>query len=186
MSLLRPALDEGDHVIGNEAAPVTLVEFGDFQCPFCGQAAAILAALEETLGDAIRFAFRHFPLPAIHPHAMAAAEAAEAAAAQGEFWEMYEQLYAHQHALEIADLVGYARDIGLDVAQFERDLMSHRHRARVEAGLRSGALSGVNGTPTFFINGVRHDGSWDYDALLAAIVDKSGGRIALDEPLIPA
>jgi protein-disulfide isomerase len=184
--MLRPPLSDEDHVIGSLEAPVTLVEFGDFECPFCGQASQILAAIEETLGDAIRFGFRHFPLTTAHPHALLAAEAAEAAAAQGQFWEMYERLYAHQHALQPGHLARYAEAIGLDLDLFRGDLRSHRHLEKIQTQIRSGALSGVNGTPTFFINGVRYDGSWDYDNLLAALVDASGGRIALDEPLIPA
>lgn len=186
MSLLRPPLGDDDHVLGDARASVTLVEFGDFECPFCGRAAGIVAALREALGDRLRFGFRNFPLETMHPHALVAAEAAEAAAAQGQFWPMYDLLYRHQDALTVPDLVGYAQRLELDIDLFTGDLTAHRHRERIRTDLHSGALSGVNGTPTFFIDGTRHDGAWDYDALLAAIVHKSNGRIRLEEPLVRA
>lgn len=186
MSLLRPPVGDDDHAIGDAGATITLVEFGDFECPFCGQAAQIVAALRETLGDRLRYVFRHFPLETMHPHALVAAEAAEAAATQGQFWPMYERLYAAQDALDVRDLVDHADALGLDLERFTVDLETHRHEPRVRRDLRSGALSGVNGTPTFFIDGARHDGAWDYDALLAAIARKSDGRIRVDEPLIGA
>jgi protein-disulfide isomerase len=169
-SKLRPPLGDDDHVIGDEAARVTLVEYGDYECPFCGQASVIVAALRETLGDQLRFGFRHFPLTTAHPHALIAAEAAEAAGAQRRFWPMHERLYAHQDALELPDLVEHAAALGLDLDRFADDIERHRFLDKIRAQLRSGALSGVNGTPSFFINGVRHDGSWDYESLYGAIV----------------
>jgi protein-disulfide isomerase len=168
MTSLKPPLSARDHLRGNVQAPLQLVEFGDFECPFCGRAFPIVQALERALGDQLVVAFRHFPLSA-HPHALLAAEAAEAAGAHGRFWEMHDLLYQHQEALEIPDLVDYAQSLDLDGAQLVDDLRRHRHRGKIKADQRSGALSGVNGTPTFYVNGVRHDASYDFDSLYAAL-----------------
>lgn len=162
-------VSERDHIQGPATAPVTLVEYGDYQCPYCGQAYPIVKALQRTLGDQLRFVFRNFPLAEIHPHAEGAAEAAEAAGAQGKFWEMHDLLFEHQGALDGPDLVQYARQLGLDLARFERDLTEHRFASRVHEDILSGARSGVNGTPTFYVNGRRHDASYDLDTLLQAI-----------------
>jgi len=160
---------ERDHVQGPAAAPVTLVEYGDYECPYCGAAYPIVKEVQRALGDELRFVFRNFPLGEIHPHAVQAAETAEAAAAQGKFWEMHDYLYEHQSRLETDHLLSYAEHLGLDVAQVERELAEHTYEPRIREDFLSGARSGVNGTPTFYINGVRHDDSYDFDTLLAAL-----------------
>jgi protein-disulfide isomerase len=163
-----------DHILGPDTAPVTLVEYGDFECPFCGMAHPIVKELIHRLGDQLRFVFRHFPLIQMHPHAELAAEAAEAAGAQGKFWEMHDTLFENQDALEPDDLIGYAVELDLDQARFMDELASHAHAPRVLEDLIGGARSGVHGTPTFFINGVRHAGDFDYDTLLGAIEEAMG------------
>ena len=174
MSVLRPPLNAADHLRGNRNAPVSLVEFGDFECPFCGRAYPVVQAIEHALGDRLSFTFRHFPLAATHPHALLAAEAAEAADAQGRFWQMYDMLYQHQDSLELRSIEEYAGLIGLDMGKFVRDLRRHRFLDKVRTDLHSGAVSGVNGTPTFFINGRRHDDAWDYERLLGALLEQGG------------
>jgi protein-disulfide isomerase len=166
---LTMPINETDHVIGPATAPVTLVEYGDYECPHCGQAYPVVTQLLLLLGRRLRFAFRHFPLTMVHSHAAHAAEAAEAAGAQGKFWEMHNVLFEHQHALGDEHLVQYAAGIGLDPYRFNRELVNHVHAPRVREHFMSGVRSGVNGTPTFFINGVRHNGSYDFDTLLEAI-----------------
>jgi len=158
-----------DHTLGPPDAPVTLLEYGDYQCPHCGEAFQILKQVHRRLGHAVQFAFRHFPLAEIHPLALAAAEAAEAAGAQGKFWEMHAALCENQHALARPDLLLYARYIGLDMARFRGELEAERWEERVQEDFMTGARSGVSGTPTFFVNGVRHDGPWDADTLIDAI-----------------
>jgi protein-disulfide isomerase len=160
---------ERDHIQGPAAAPITLVEYGDYECPYCGQAYPIVKELQEQLGDRLRFVFRNFPLSTMHPHAELAAEAAETAGAHGKFWEMHDALYENQEALDDDDLVQYASALGLDTARFTNELAKHTHAARVREDFMSGARSGVNGTPTFFINGVRHDDSFELATLLKAI-----------------
>ena len=166
---LKPPVGANDHVQGASKAPVTLVEYGDFECPFCGEAYPVVKALQERLGDQMRLVFRNFPLSEMHPHAEHAAEAAEAAGAQGKYWEMHDLLYENQDALDDENLAQYATVLGLDVPRFIREMSEHSHTARVREDFRSGVRSGVNGTPTFFINGVRHDGPFDLRSLLAAI-----------------
>jgi protein-disulfide isomerase len=178
-SRLLPPVNERDHVAGSAAAAVTLVEFGDYECPFCGQAHYTIKALLEQLGDQVRFVFRNFPISAAHPHAALAAEAAEAAGAQGRFWAMHDTLYENQDALALPDLVEYATNLGLDVVTFKDDLRAHRFRDKLRADLRSGAVSGVNGTPTFFINGYRHDGGYDFDSLFTAIAGALGAELGV-------
>jgi protein-disulfide isomerase len=169
---LTPPVGVHDHAVGPSGAPVTLVEYGDFECPYCGQAYPIVKAIQERLGDRIRFVFRNFPLSESHPHAEHAAEAAEAAGAQGRFWEMHDVLYEHQRALADRDLIGYAAGLGLDAARVARELEQGAFAAKVRADFRGGVRSGVNGTPTFFINGVRYDGSWaDPEGLERALSD---------------
>jgi protein-disulfide isomerase len=165
-----------DHVLGPENAPVTLVEYGDFQCPYCGMAYPIVDAVREEMGDDLRFAFRHFPITTIHPYAEGAAEAAEAAGAQGQFWEMHDWLFEHQDSLAPNDIVKAASLLELDVDRFVADLAQHRFAPRVREDFMSGVRSGVNGTPTFFINGLRHDGEWDFESLLAALQQAAGVR----------
>src|SRR3981189_1404012 len=169
IGVLDPAVNaERDHILGPSDAPVTLVEYGDFECPFCARSYPAVQQIRRELGDRLRFAYRHFPRPE-HPHARHAAEAAEAAAAQGHFWDMHDMLFEHQRALEDKDLVGYAALIGLDVDRFEHDLTTHVYLERVHADLQSAARNGVHGTPTFFINGVKHEGPDTFDDLMDAI-----------------
>ena len=157
---LTPPVGADDHVAGPDDAPVTLVEYGDYECPYCGMASPIVKRAQQDLGNRIRFIFRNFPLAESHPHARLAAQAAEAAGAQGKFWEMHDMLFEHQDALEADDLAGYAKSLGLDVPQFARDLETGTYAKRVRDDFRNGVRSGVNGTPTFFVNGSRYDGSW--------------------------
>jgi len=167
---LSPPVDERrDHILGPRNAPVTLVEYGDYECPYCGAAHLIVNQVLRSVGDNVRFVFRHFPLSQIHPHAQKAAEAAEAAGAQGKFWPMHHLLYENQRALDIPSLLAYADALDLDVDRFAQELASDVHAARVREDFMSGVRSGVNGTPTFFINGRRHDGGYDPQTLLAAI-----------------
>jgi protein-disulfide isomerase len=172
--LVLPVSEERDHVQGPAAAPVTLVEYGDYECPYCGAAYPIVKQVQARLGGQLRFVFRNFPITTSHPHAEQAAEAAEAAAAQDRFWEMHDHLYEHQRRLGDDDLRGYADELGLDVARFSDELAEHAHAARVREDFMSGVRSGVNGTPTFYVNGVRHDDSYEFDTLLAALEDAAG------------
>ena len=167
-----------DHAEGPESAPVTLVEYGDFECPHCGRAYPIIERIQEHLGSRLRFVFRHFPLTQIHAHAQHAAEAAEAAGAQGHFREMHAALFDHQHALSDRHLAEYAAAMGLDQPRFTQELVDHTHARRVREDFLSGVRSGVNGTPTFFINGFRHDGAWDFDSLMEALEVASLSRPA--------
>jgi len=169
MSTLTPPVGPADHAHGPADAPVTLVEYGDYECPHCGLAHPIVKAVESRLGDRLRFVFRHFPISSNHPHAEHAAEMAEAAADRRKFWEMHDLLYRNQDALEDEDLVGYAASLGIDPTWAASALRSGTFTERVRASFLSGVRSGVNGTPTFFINGVRHEGPWDEESLLAAI-----------------
>jgi protein-disulfide isomerase len=162
-------VSERDHISGTAAAAVTLVEYGDYECPYCGEAYYVVKELERVFGANLCFVFRNFPLSTAHPNAEPAAEAAEAAGAQGKFWEMHDQLFENQQALESENLVEYARLIGLDSSAFIRDMSQHRYRKRVREDFMSGVRSGVNGTPTFFVNGIRHDGSYELASLLSAI-----------------
>ena len=160
---------EDDHSQGSANAPVTLVEYGDFECPHCGRAYPIVQAVQRRLGKRLRFVFRHFPLAEIHVHAQHAAEAAEAAAAQGTFWGMHDRLFERQFALEDEQLIEYALELGLDAPRVARELAAHTYKPPVRDDFMSGVRSGVNGTPTFFVNGVRHDDAWDEETLAAAL-----------------
>ena len=166
---LTPLVSQRDHQQGPETAPVTLVEYGDYECPYCGEAYPIVKEIQRRLGDRLRFVFRNFPLTQSHPHAEHAAEAAEAAAVQEKFWEMHDSLFEHQQALDDAHLVQYAVAVHLDKEKFEREMTEHVYAYRVREDFLSGVRSGVNGTPTFFINDVRHDDSYELATLLAAI-----------------
>jgi len=166
--LTRP-VGPRDHAAGPDDAPVTLVEYGDFQCPHCGRAYPIVKEVQRALGSKLRFVFRNFPLTQIHPEAEHAAEAAEAASAQGAFWQMHDRLFERQFALDDDHLVEYATELGLDADRIRGELEAGTHTPRVRDDFMSGVKSGVNGTPTFFINGVRYDGSWDREPLLAAL-----------------
>jgi Na+:H+ antiporter, NhaA family len=157
IATLSPPVDPArDHIRGAADAPVTLVEYGDFQCPYCGEAYPVVKRLLERFGDRLRFVFRHMPLADLHPRAPAAAQAAEAAGAQGRFWEMHDRLFEHQLELRDSDLRGHAEALALDVERFGSDLGDAAHAARIEADLLSGARSGVPSTPRFFVNGVIH------------------------------
>jgi protein-disulfide isomerase len=169
-----PVSDDRDHIQGPASAPVTLVEYGDYQCPFCGAAYPILKDVQARMGDGLRFVFRNFPISTSHPNAELAAEAAEAAAVQGKFWEMHDLLYENQDRLGSEDLHAYAERLGLDLEAFDRALADHAYAARVREDFMSGVHSGVNGTPTFYVNGSRYDGSYETESLLAALRDRSG------------
>jgi protein-disulfide isomerase len=155
-----------DHIQGPENAPVTLVEYGDFQCPNCEEAYPVVKSIQKKMGSQLRFVYRHFPITDSHPDAAHAAEASEAAAAQGQFWEMHDMLFEHQNALDEQALRGYAERLGLDVNLFEQDMRNHAFAARVTEDFSTGLHSGVNGTPTFFINGDRYDLPWDEETWL--------------------
>ena len=167
--LTLPVSADRDHVQGTSAASVTLVEYGDYECPYCGEAYPIVKEVQERLGERLRFAFRNFPISTSHPHAEHAAEAAEAAAAQGRFWEMHDRLYENQRRLSDDDLHSYAQSLDLDADLFDKELTEHVHADRVHGDFMSGVRSGVNGTPTFFINGLRHDDSYELEILLSAL-----------------
>ncbi|MEN3343277.1 MAG: hypothetical protein V7644_2681 [Actinomycetota bacterium] len=177
VDLAEPVDSESDHVRGPADAPVTLVEYGDFECPYCGQAEPVIRELLGEFGD-VRYVWRHLPLNDVHPGAQLAAEAAEAAAAQGAFWEMHDLLLGHQDALRATDLIGYARQLGLDVDRFTEDVRKHVHSGRIADDVDSADLSGVSGTPTFFVNGRRHYGAYDIETLSAA-VRAAGARAAI-------
>ena len=166
---LAVPVSERDHMQGPATAAVTLVQYGDYECPYTRQSTHVVRALQQELGDELRFVYRNFPLTEIHPHALHAALAAEAAAAQGMFWPMHDTIFHHQHTLEDADLEHLAEAVGLDLQQYARDLTDHRALARIEEDVEGGERSGVQGTPTFFINGVLYRRSWEHDALLAAL-----------------
>jgi protein-disulfide isomerase len=162
-------VSERDHRQGLATAAVTLVQYGDYECPYTRQSTTIVRAVQQQLGDKLRFVFRNFPLTEIHPHALHAALAAEAAASQGKFWEMHDYTFHHQHSLEDADLARFAEALGLDLQQYANDVALQRFLPHIEKDVESGERSGVQGTPTFFINGVMYRGSWEHDALLAAL-----------------
>jgi protein-disulfide isomerase len=169
MATLQTPVTPDDHIQGNPDAPVTLLEYGDYECPYCGEAYPIVKAIQARMREGLRFVFRNFPITTSHPHAEQAAEAAEAAAAQGRFWEMHDHLYENQRRLREDALHSYAEALGLDVDRFVNELAEHVHADRVHEDFMSGVRSGVNGTPTFFINGVRHDDSYDFETLLLAL-----------------
>lgn len=167
--LSRPVDPERDHIVGPVDAPLTLVEYADFECPFCAKATGVAREVREHYGDRLRYVFRHLTLPEVHPHAELAADAAEAAAAQGRFWEMNTMLFAHSDELELQDLAGYAGQLGLDVEEFLRDIDEQRHAARIREDVASAEASGARGTPTFFIGSQRHVGPWDAQSLIEAL-----------------
>ncbi len=167
--LTMPVAEGRDHIQGPADAPVTLVQYGDYECPYCGAAYPIIKEVQARMGERLRFVFRNFPITTSHPHAEHAAEAAEAAAAQGKFWEMHDLLYENQRHLRDRDLHRYAELLALDTELFDKELAEHVHADRVHEDFMSGVRSGVNGTPTFYINGARHDDSYDTERLLAAL-----------------
>ena len=172
LSLDTP-LSAQDHVDGPAGAPLELVMYGDFQCPFCNAAQPILRRVRDRLEGRLRFAFRHFPQTEIHPDAQRAAEASEAAAAQGAFWPMHDALYAARGVLGLNAVLAAARSVGLDVERVRAELAGGVHTARVEEDVRSGRAAGVSGTPTFFVNGVRHLGGYDAQTLIGALERQS-------------
>jgi Na+/H+ antiporter NhaA len=174
LDLSRDVDPERDHIRGAQDAPVTLVEYGDFECPYCGQAEQIIRELLSSLGDDVRYVWRHLPLNDVHPNAQIAAEASEAAATQGRFWEMHDTLLGHQRDLRPADLSDYARELGLDAERMIDELHRREHAGRVSEDVASADESGVTGTPTFFINGRRHYGAYDIDTLSAAVTAARG------------
>lgn len=169
VDLSVPVDPDRDHLRGPRHAPVTVVEYGDYECPYCGQAEPVVRELLGDFGDDIRYVWRHLPLTDVHIHAQLAAEAAEAAALQGRYWDMHDLLISHQGALRFDDLRGYAAQIGLDTARFERDMRAHAGAAHVAEDVESADLSGVAGTPTFFVNGRRHHGAYDIAGLSQAV-----------------
>jgi Na+/H+ antiporter NhaA len=182
IDLAVPVDPRRDHVRGPAKAPVTVVEYGDFECPYCGQAEPVVREILADYGD-VRYVWRHLPLNDVHPHAQLAAEGAEAAAIQGKFWEMYDQLLTHQGRLTAEDLIEYAGELGLNTEQFAKDLAREAGAARIAEDVDSADLSGVSGTPTFFINGKRHPGAYDLGALSdavraarARVLIRQGGR----------
>jgi len=167
--LLEPAADPTDHQLGEAHAPVSVLEFGDFECPNCKQAAPAVKLLLERFPGRVRFAFRHFPLEEVHPHALAAAEVAEIAAAQGRFWPMHDLLFEHQLHLKAADLRGYAGRLQLDMTRYTAELDDHIYLQRIREHVRSGRASGVRGTPAFFVNRTIQDVSFGMHRLFDAV-----------------
>jgi protein-disulfide isomerase len=174
--LVLPVIAGRDHIRGRLDAPLTLLEYGDFECPYCGAAHPMVEAIRAEMGEALQFVFRHFPLTTVHPHAWDAAEAAEAAGAQGQFWEMHDSLFEDQLHLATPDLLARAVTLGLDVDRFEAELANHVHADRVQEDFLSGVRSGVPGTPTFFINGRRYEGPVDVRSLMGALQLALAGR----------
>ena len=172
--LTMPVTEDRDHIEGPADAPMTLVQYGDYECPYCGAAYPIVKEVQARMGDRLRFVFRNFPITTSHPHAEQAAESAEAAAAQERFWEMHDVLYENQRHLGDDHLLSYAEQLGLDVERFGKELAEHVHAPRVREDFMSGVRSGVNGTPTFYINGLRHDDSYELETLLDALEAAAG------------
>jgi len=166
MTQLRTNVNKADHILGNEHAPLELVEYGDYECPHCGRAYPIIKDLTKQLGDKLKFVFRNFPLSQVHPHAVSAAVAAEAAALQGKFWEMHDLIYENQQTLEVEHLFLFAHKAGLDLERFRNDIQDPALNDKVEKDFYGGLRSGVNATPTFFINGQKYDGDWSGHNLL--------------------
>lgn len=169
--MLIVPISKDDHIEGLLAAPANLVEYGDYECPYCGEAHPIVKAIQKAMGDQLCFAFRNFPLTNAHPHAEHAAETAEAAGAQGHFWEMHDTLFENQEALEDENLVEYAEGLGLKVEPLMEEVFSGAHAKRIRHDFMSGVRSGVNGTPTFFMNGRRYDGPRDPEMMIAALTE---------------
>jgi protein-disulfide isomerase len=167
---LSPPVSERDHIEGPASAPLTLVEYGDYQCPYCGAAYPLVKRVQKALGKKLRFVFRNFPLTQAHPYAMIAAEAAEAAALQGKFWQMHDMIYENQDQLQPDILLSWAQELGLDLKAFGTAIKQGDISKRIKEDRASGIRSGVNGTPTFFINGTRYDE--DPDSLLDALEEE--------------
>ena len=172
MSKLKVPVTPHDHVQGDPDAPVTLVEYGDYQCPHCRLAHFVIKRLQQHYDDQLSLVFRHFPLVQIHPHAETAAEAAEFAGLHGLFWDMHDGIYENQDQLSVPFLFELAEELGLPAADLQRALESHELLGMIREDFSGGVRSGVNGTPTFFINGERHDGSYGFEDLVTAIDEK--------------
>jgi protein-disulfide isomerase len=173
IKLTLPVSESRDHIQGPVTAPITLVEYGDYECPYCAQAYMITKEIQERLGNKLRFAFRNFPLTKVRPHAYKAAIAAETAAAQGKFWEMYDYLFKHGQVVTEDNLRRTAANLGLNLTRFDRELLDRTYSRHVDEDIQSGKSSGVKSTPTFFINGDRYNDAWDLDTLLNAL-DEEG------------
>ena len=171
-SRLTLPVGDRDHIQGSADAHVTLVEYGDFECSHCGKAYPMIKELQQYLGNRLRFVYRHFPISTVHPHAKNAAEVSEVAGAQGKFWEMHDQLFEHQDALDDESLRKYAMALSLNIDRFDQEMNSHIYANRVREDFLSGVRSGANGTPTFFINGVRYNGPLEYESLLKAVEEQ--------------
>jgi protein-disulfide isomerase len=169
MAILKTLITRGDHIRGPANAPITLVEYGDYQCPQCALAHPIVNQVQSYFRGSLRFVFRHFPLTEVHPYAEIAAESAEFAGAAGLFWEMHDALFENQDMLNVATILLIGAQLGLSKAAMRHALETGQYRNKVRNDFMSGVRSGVNGTPTFFINGVRHDGGFDYASLVSAI-----------------
>ena len=167
--LLSRSINERDHLQGSESAAVTLLMYGAYECPHCVEGNKIVKEIQRRLGQQLRFVFRHFPRTDVHPHAEAAAEVAEAAGEQGKFWEMHDKLFENYNRLDGDHLIGYAEDLELDMARFDQAITGRIYAVKVREDLQSGTESGVKGTPTYFINGVKHNSFGEFDVLLAAI-----------------
>jgi len=174
--LAMPVAEDRDHLEGPADAAVTLVEYGDYECPYCAAAHPVIREAQARMGERLRFAFRHFPITTSHLHAERAAEAAEAAAGQGKFWQMHHLLFENQRRLGDPDLRVYAAQLGLDVEKVDRELTGHVHAPRVHEDFMSGVRSGVNGTPTFYINGARHDDEYELETLLDTLNRAAASR----------
>ncbi|MEO5593386.1 MAG: DsbA family protein [Chitinophagaceae bacterium] len=166
MPKLKPAVNSKDHVQGNKGAAIELVEYGDYQCPHCGRAYPIIKSIQQKMGDQLKFIFRNFPLAQIHPNAVNAALASEAAGLQDKFWEMHDYIFEHQNRLDDVSLTKYAAHLHLDVEKFETDFEQPGLTKKVDEDFESGVRSGVNGTPSFFINGEKYNESWDEEPFL--------------------
>jgi protein-disulfide isomerase len=174
MSELKVPVTSSDHIEGDEKASITLLEYGDYECPHCGTAYPIVKRVQKHFGKQLRFVFRNFPLVQAHPHAQSAAEAAEFAAAHGKFWEMHDAIYENQRRLNTEVLLELAEGLGLPRQDLAKALKSQQYGDKVRADFMGGVRSGVNGTPTFFINNYRHDGPFDYEDLIAGIKEIAG------------
>ena len=175
-------VSETDHSLGPGNAPVTLLEYGDYECPYCRRAHPILQGVRRTMGDRLRFVYRHFPLSQAHPHAEHAAEAAEAAGAQGRFWEMHDLLFENQNALEDDDLAMYAAQVGIDGQRVAREIAAGTYAKKIRNDFRGGIRSGVNGTPTLFINGLRFDGNWSDPDELTQALNEAATQVHIGAP----
>ena len=173
MKLTMPVRESRDHIKGFANAPVTLVEYGDYECPYCAQVYIIIKEAQERLGSKLRSVFRNFPITKVRPHAYETALAAETASAQGKFWEMYDYLFKHGQWITNENLRQSAAKLGLGLDTFDRDFLDRKYSSHIDKDIHSAKISGVKSTPTFFINEDRYDGAWDLDSLLGALDEES-------------